>query len=170
MMKKIAVLLAAVCLTAMLAGCGDIENTWKTLISHTVDIDCSTAEFLDSYQSHEGFHGDGTSFYQLQFPDASAVETIKASDKWHPLPLPDDITAEIYGFEDDYNYYAPSLIKDNDWDNPLMPKVKNGYYLFIDRQSTLNSSDEPIARDYLNYTIAIYDTDKNMLYYGEFDM
>ena len=173
MKKRFILCWLSIWLLLELAGCGDVEAIWKQSLSEKLGFDCSQAEMMDSYDSHGGFNGDGSSLYTLQFSQVNAVEalrTIKSSDQWHELPLPDEYTAEIYGLEKEYYYYTPSLIRDDDWDHPLMPRVKNGYYLFIDRGSTLSDDkDAPVSRDYLNYSIAIFDTDHNTLYYGESD-
>ncbi len=53
-----------------------------------------------------------------------------------------------------------------------LPRVEHGYYYFVDRQaeSEQQTSDEQILeRVSYNFSIAIYDTDTDTLYYVEAD-
>ena len=53
-----------------------------------------------------------------------------------------------------------------------IPEVTNGYYYFCDRHSdSIDSSDDTnlLSRASFNFTLAIYDSDTNRLYYVEFD-
>lgn len=133
----------------------------KLSVSAVLSLNCLPADMTAWYDSHGGFHGDGTTFYRLEFPDDSAVDSIKKNKNWKELPLTDNLTT-LAGF----------IERDNDWGNPLIPQVENGYYCFIDRHS--ESRDKKDDTDVLNrcsynFTIAVYDTDSNILYYGEED-
>ena len=53
-----------------------------------------------------------------------------------------------------------------------IPVIENGYYMFMDRssESTDNTDDSMLLSRYsFNFTIAIYDTDTDILYYFEYD-
>ena len=170
--KRIICAVLALAILAALAGCGS-KSELKN-ISKILSVDCSDAEIVSQYDSHGGFHGDGTSFYALQCSDSSTLEAIQASDEWKPFPLSDSLKTAIWGLQDEEHDYAPMIIKDNDWDNPLIPQVENGYYFFRDRHSFAADPKDDSAfldesRPSYNFTIAIYDTDTNMLYYSEFD-
>lgn len=172
MKKRMVGLLLAVCLSAALVGCADSETSQKKAVSRAVGVDCSAAELSDSYDSHGGFHGDGTTFYALHFSDDSVAKSIAANQDWRPLPLTDNLTALVWGKEIGDTEYAPVITKANDWDNPLVPQVENGYYRFIDRHSdSKNKTDdtEVLNRYSYNFTLAIYDTDNHILYYCEED-
>ena len=55
---------------------------------------------------------------------------------------------------------------------PVIPEVENGYYYFLDRhsQSTNPKYDSGVlGRASYNFTIAIYDEDRQTLYYAELD-
>ena len=171
--RIISLLLAAAIAAISLAGCGRTAGI-KSVISKRISIDCSSAEITDSYDSHGGFLGDGTSFYALQFSDASAVARISGSKEWKPLPLTDTLQTVAWGLQDDEHDFAPMIIKDNDWDHPLFPRVENGYYYFRDRHSfATDPSDDSMlldgSRPSYNFTLAVYDTDANVLYYSELD-
>ena len=170
--KKIVCAFLAVTFMAALAGCGT-KSELKD-ISKRLSVDCSDAEIVTKYDSHGGFLGDGTSFYELHFSDDSAVEAIKASADWKPFPLSDSLKTALWGLQDDQHDYAPMIIKDNDWSHPLFPKIENGYYFFRDRHSYATDPKDDSAildesRPSYNFTVAIYDTDTNILYYSEFD-
>lgn len=67
-------------------------------------------------------------------------------------------------------YHGP-YIHDSDY-NPVVPKIENGYYCFVDRhsQSKDKKDDSPLLNRYsINCSLAIYDTDTNLLYYLELD-
>ena len=156
-----------------LTGCGG-KDSLKASVAKKLSIDCSSAVITEKYDSHGGFLGDGTSFYALQFKGGSQAETIKASEDWKPFPLPDSLKTVAWGLQDDEHDFAPMIIKDNDWDHPLIPQVQNGYYFFRDRHSyATDPKDDSMlldeSRPSYNFTLAIYDTDTDTLYYAEVD-
>lgn len=181
MIKKICCFVLAVCISATaLTGCAGVgisgfvkqEDLLKLSISTELSIDCDSADITYSYDSHGGFHGDGTSFYQLNFPDDSIVDDISKSAGWSELPLTENLTALVYGNQIGDCLYEPSIIKDDDPGHPLFPQIENGYYCFIDRhsESTNTKDDTDVLNRYSeNFTIAIYDTDSDTLYYSKLD-
>lgn len=53
-----------------------------------------------------------------------------------------------------------------------IPKIENGYWYFVDRNSENGDSasdSEIFNRNSFNITVALYDLDENILYYLEFD-
>ena len=172
--KRILCAVAALAIVAAFAGCGAGYKSELSQISKTLSVDCSGTEIKSHYDSHGGFLGDGTSFYALQFSDDSAAEKIKSSSDWKPFPLPDSLKTVVWGLQDDEHDYAPMIIKDNDWNHPLIPQVENGYYFFFDRHSDATNPKDDSAfldesRPSYNFTVAIYDSDTNMLYYARVD-
>lgn len=171
--RIISLLVVAGIAAMLLAGCGGSAGI-KSGISKRLSLDCSSAEITESYDSHGGFLGDGTSFYALQFADGSQVAQISGSTEWKPLPLTDTLKTVAWGLQDDEHDFAPMIIKDNDWDHPLIPHVENGYYFFRDRHSyATDPKDDSMlldeSRPSYNFTLAIYDTDTDILYYSELD-
>ena len=71
----------------------------------------------------------------------------------------------VYGLSDDSYQIGPYL---NDGSgNPLFPEVVQGYYRLIDRQ---NDTEQDILERYsFNFTVAVYDSEENILYYGKQD-
>ena len=73
----------------------------------------------------------------------------------------------MYGGYKGDMYYGYELAEKNG-----IPKIENGYYLFIDRHDSVTDehSDEDLFSRYsFNFTIAFYDLDTNNFYYYEFD-
>ena len=87
------------------------------------------------------------------------IEQIKNNSDWKQLPL--DEVAEFLAHD--------LKIQLDNGEASLMPDVENGYYIVIDRHSQKNENDDILGRASYNFTIAIYDTDANILYYCEFD-
>ena len=107
-------------------------------------------------ETHGGFHGDGETFITMQFSDKQAekfLKKVKENEHWQELPL----TGFFYNFVD----------------------IENGYWFAIDRyfhnDDTYNVKKYNIDgiggddRAALNYTLAAFDTDNNMLYFYEMD-
>lgn len=172
--KKLICAVLALAAVAVLAGCGAGNKSLLKSISKTLSIDCSGAEVISQYDSHGGFHGDGTSFYALRFRDGSAAKEIAGSAEWREFPLSDSAVSIIWGSQTEEGNDPPLLIRDNDWNHPLFPRVEHGYWFFLDRHSfaTDPKDDSQVldeSRPSYNFTVAVYDTDSNILYYSELD-
>lgn len=138
-------------------------------IAMELGLDASDGTEVLHYDTHGG-NGDGTSCYALQFSDDTVAHEIRDDSGWTALPL--DTTTEIlaYGQSSAYGSQGPYLT-DSDG-NALLPQIENGYYCFIDRQAKQKSlaTDQPILeRASFNFTLAVYDTDQNILYYCQLD-
>ena len=167
-MNKI-ILMAA--LTLFLGSCaraGDMDEKAKPL-----GIDISSAEIISEEDDHGGFHGDGTTFIRLDCSGTDIYDQIRNGENWTPFPIDDTVKALVYGIEiregDSLIGIGPYL---SDEDNkPLIPEIKNGYYLLIDRQAEEDkaSGADILHRASLNFTLGIYDSDTDMLYYFERD-
>ena len=131
-------------------------------ISDELDLDIKSGKVLTAWDEHGGFHGDGTAYAVLGFSDSSVLEQIENSDDWNPFPLDDTVTILVYGTDG----AGPYLTDENQ--EPLLPKIRNGYYLLIDRQEDQEEPDM-LKRYSMNFTLAIYDTDTDRLYYCEED-
>lgn len=139
-------------------------------------INISDGNTVDEYENHGGFHGDGITFKKVDYSETDyqeIVDKIKENEDWKPLPLSKNLNWLIYGEEDDDDEnYGYVFRKDNDGKN-LFPNISNGYYFFYDRHSENENNphdDTDLLNRYsYNFTVAIYDTDNNILYYGELD-
>ena len=86
------------------------------------------------------------------------------------MPLTENLTALVYGLQTESSSVGP-MIHSGDG-APVIPEVENGYYYFLDRHSqSTNPKDDSgvLDRASYNFTIAIFDTDQQTLYYMELD-
>lgn len=114
-------------------------------------------EIVESLDTHGGFHGDGT-YYLILDCSKNREKALKAVSKWDRLPLPENVDLLMFGKENSWYKIA---------DEAKMPKVENGYYVFQNRSPDKEDFDE---RGYIaNFTIAVYDSDTDMMYYFEWD-
>ena len=172
--EKIFCMLSALMLTiSALAGCQAGSSSVQNKISDVLGINVSDGEEIQGSDSHGGFHGDGMKDVVLSFSDDLSGQIV-GSDGWKPLPLSQNLTALVYGIRwesDDATYQVgPYLTDDNN--NPVIPQIENGYYYFLDRHSkSVDSYDDSdvLERHSYNFTIAIYDSNTDTLYYAEYD-
>lgn len=143
-------------------------------ISDACGVDISSGTIVTNSNSHGGFHGDGQLFASVKFTDNRIAEELSEDAAWHPLPLSKTLTTLVYGTQTADSQNGPYL-KDATG-AALFPEIQHGYYYFIDRQSeqptgsTGRHDDTGILDRYsFNFTIVIYDTDTNTLYYAELD-
>ena len=95
------------------------------------------------------------------------LEALEVIMDWKKLPLSENLNLIMYGGEKDGVIYAHNLSSE-----AHMPKIENGYYIFEDRHSESSDSkddSELFERFSYNFSIAIYDTDTDRMYYFEFD-
>lgn len=90
-----------------------------------------------------------------------------------PFPLDDTVKALVYGIETregDSLIGIGSYLSDEE-NRPLIPEIENGYYLLIDRQAEEGKATgaDILYRASLNFTLGIYDSDADILYYFELD-
>ena len=64
-----------------------------------------------------------------------------------------------------YGDYSGFVCDENG--NSLIPEIKNGYSMLIDKQD--KSLTNMLERASLNFVLGVYDTDTNTLYYYELD-
>lgn len=171
MLKKISCITGAVLLISCLAACSSVSETND--ISQTLGVDLSGGTVLSNEDTHGGFHGDGDTCVEISFDDdsgAALADTMADNSDWRAFPLPDNLQAVVYGRTDEDAQYGPYITDDEG--ASIIPPIEQGYYYFYDRHS---ESDDPkndaelLSRGSLNFTIALYDTDNNMLYYYEMD-
>ncbi len=125
--------------------------------------DFSVVEELDT---HGGFHGDG-SYYLILDCSNNEEKALKKVENWNKLPLSENLNLIMNGGNKDGVTYGYELAEE-----AHIPKIENGYYKFEDRSSeSTDSSDdtELFDRGSFNFSIAIYDSDTNKMYYFEFD-
>ncbi len=141
------------------AGCGWLEvftqkNT-KALVETRLGVDLSSAQVLEEWDTHGGFHGDGETFVKMSVPDGfeqelGIGETVdgKAGDGWYALPL----TGMAY----EYFYVWGGLFEHPETGERVIPEIANGYWYYT-------------ATGAMNWDFAILDIDENILYFYEWD-
>lgn len=128
-------------------------------------IDISEGDILYEKDDHGGFHGDGSTFIQIQFTDGEferIEKEVSEKGNWKRFPLPSIIRDAVYGrFRGEFEAAGADI-----------KKIRNGYWFFYDRHSESKNRDdysEIFNRYSSNWTIAFCDTDKKMIYYMEKD-
>lgn len=169
-MKKLCYMLFWMMLSvSILVGCQS-NNSFQSKMSNTLGIDVSKGTEIAHNDSHGGFHGDGMTFVSISFSDNAILSQILENNEWKPMPLTQNLSILAYGITTDDSRIGPYLTGENR--EAVMPEIENGYYYFIDRhsQSTNSHDDSEVLNRYsLNFTIAIYDVDTNILYYAKLD-
>lgn len=169
MKMKLPILIMGIFVVLTFSACQS-SNSPQDEISRTLGIDMNDGTIGINNDSHGGFHGDGISFMSISFPDDSIVEEISANNDWKTLPLSENLTALVYGTATENKWTGPYLTDEEG--ESVFPEIQNGYYCFIDRhtESTDKHDDTNVfERHSFNFTIAIYDTDTDTLYYAELD-
>lgn len=153
-----------------LAGCGNKTGNSQKEVSQALGISMKDGTELSYSDTHGGFHGDGTKFIALRISDPTFLDSINQNDEWKSLPLNTTLSSLLYGTTQEQGQIGPYVTDSGG--SALFPPIENGCYYFQDRFSdhagSLNSSDV-LSRSSFNFTIAIYDTDSDILYYCEFD-
>lgn len=153
-MRKILFLFLAVTL-CILSGCGKSDELASLSKQCGIELVGGTIESVND--THGGFHNDGCKQVVIQCSDDSITEEMETNEHWRKLPLTDNLSEFLYKPYDD------SL---------EIPEIENGYYYFIDRHSESNNpydDTDLLDRHSYNFTIAIFDTDTNSLYFVEYD-
>lgn len=169
MIKRSLSILIGLSIIFILAACS--SNNAAKDISKVLGIDLSNGKILQNTDSHGGFHGDGTTYVEISFDENNSktvIEKLENNKEWNKLPLTDNLNTAVYGNESEN---TGSYVTNSDG-KQLFPVVENGYYFFLDRHDDSNDPKDDtnlLNRHSFNFTIAIYDTDKHILHYCEFD-
>lgn len=153
--------LSALCLLlsgcALLAGCDNRTDGLQALCSDA-GLDLANAQVLSDDDDHGGFHGDGVRLAVVRF-DAADAATLEAAG-WSALPLPDDLASLLYEGMDGV---WPSEVR--------IPKTETGFWYFRDRYDPKSPGYEQsfTDRSSYNFTVALYDSTAQTLYYCEMD-
>ncbi len=156
-MKKIRYLLFAIMISLLMVSCAQSD---KSRVSDKLNLKLVKENQIMKYDDH-GALGDGTRFITFQFDSNDTLNQIKSDSNWKKFPLDNTTKALMYGNEKTSPY-----VKDNN-SRLLFPEISEGYYLLIDRQE--DKSQNILNRPSLNFTLAVYDTKTNTLYFAEID-
>lgn len=124
-------------------------------------------EVITEYESERNFLGDGEDWLILDCSNQKDL-VLEEIRNWKPLPMSDDLYTIIFGGKKgDITYSGYGFAEETN-----LRDVKNGYYLFLNRSSEDidKYSEENIFDHYFgNFSLGIYDTDTNKLYYFKYD-
>lgn len=120
-------------------------------VSRNLQISVTRGGVLRSWETHGGFHGDGETYTELY-----GRIIIPDSEFWHILPAPEE-----------FWHLAANCRDDND--QPVIPEITEGFWYFQNRHP--NNNDPTAIKNYgsWNYTLAVYDSVNQILYYYELD-
>lgn len=162
MRRVVTMVLAALILLGALSACSSKSS--KDTVSKELGLDVSAGKEVSNYDTHSG-NGDGTSCIVLSFEDDAVLKEIQANQDWKPFPLDETVQTLVYGVSDETGSTGPFL-EDEDG-NDLVPGIRNGYYLLIDRHT--DKTTDILHRHSFNFTVGLYDTDSNTLYCCDLD-
>ena len=171
-MKRTLILPLLLGLALVLAGCAPSA---RQKAGEALGLDLSAGTVLLDTDTHGGFHGDGAACLKLAFPDDALAGVLASDPAWKPLPLSDVTTALVYGRtveQDGTSISWGPYLTDEDGQPLVDPAVETGWYRFIDRHSqSQDPADESgvLERGSLNFTLALYDAERNELYYFTLD-
>lgn len=149
-MKKVILL---VFISLMLCGCANTKE-----VMEKIEIS-GTCQKEEEAETHGGFLGDGETFVKL------SCKGVELSKQWKELPLTDSISEVMNLIQCNSDSCKSAIERYN-------INTSNGYYFFRDRHSeTVDEYDDTNLnnRSSYNFTLAIYNTDTNIIYYYKMD-
>lgn len=135
-----------------LFGCGSVNEEERQLsrMGKELGLDLSAGTLVSFEDDHGGFHGDGTTFAEIDLD--RPVEGLAEVPGWRPLPLSENAERAVRIC----------------WTEAVLPG--KGFYYLYDRQSENPYDDTDLHDRYSwNFTIAIYDSQSDWLYYYQLD-
>lgn len=166
-MNTIITSLVALSLILQISSCGLSALSNRTSeLNRRFDIIKSDYSEVESGDSHGGFNGDGASYLVLDCSE-NKEKALDIVSEWTPMPLSENLNLMMYGGVKNGRTYGFNKSAE-----AHMPKIKNGYYKFYDRHSGAKdreSDKELFDRGSYNFSIAVYDTDTDRLYYFRLD-
>ena len=161
-MKKIFAISLVLVALLVLVSCGS-KMTAQDTISKELDLDVSGGKEVLNINTYSG--SEGTSCIAVTFDDDTILDAIKNSANWEAFPLDETVQTLVYGIENGTSKEGPFLADENG--DSMVPEIQNGYYLLIDRHS--DTKTKILERGSFNFTVGLYDTDKNTLYCCKLD-
>lgn len=138
----------------------DIRYGWHIEIASKIEIKIPLSAKLELKNTHGGFHGDGEAFAKIFFTQEQSEKVenrIKKNQHWRKLPLSEIVASSTGIFDKEMK----------------IPEIENGYWFYLDRSSEAkdknDENDMYNGRYSHNYSVAVFDSDKNILYYYELD-
>ena len=113
---------------------------------------------IEEKKDEHCLNGDGLYYYKINCHTNPLTNKLT---NWKPLPLSDNLQSEL-----------SSLYSSSHFDYKEVPDIKTGYYYILDRHREAQNIHDDISfydRYSVNYTLLLYDNDKDILYYYEID-
>ncbi len=157
-MKKVFSLIMCFAIMLSLAACSSEGTAYKEYLGFTKK---------DFTVTEEGDFEGGGSYYLILDCSENREQALENVSSWNKLPLSENLNLIMYGGEKDGVSYDYNIAE-----KANIPNVENGYYFFVDRhsKSTDSSDDSELFNRYsFNFSLAVYDSDTDMMYYFEFD-
>ena len=175
-MKKSILIGIMAALALLLSACGGGSARGVLAeVAWTLELDLSGCEVVSSWDDHGGFHGDGTAFAELNCSGGGVLDQIKENSNWKAFPLDRTAQSLVYGVteqtgteETGIMVYQTGPYLTGEEGDPLVPEIREGYYRLIDRHAKAGETDL-LDRASLNFTLALYDTERDTLYFCEMD-
>ena len=106
-MKKMVTFITVLIMMLTLVACSitDNENVEINNLSEVLNIKISQESILEKKDTENGF-------ISLKVTDTKTVEEIKS--EWKELPLTENLTALVYGLEDETSSIGPYISKDGE--------------------------------------------------------
>lgn len=116
---------------------------------------------MEEKDTHGGFHGDGEAFVKIYFSDKQSetfVKNINENNHWRKLPMPERLQNRVSNVDE---------VEE-------IPVVENGYWFFVDRHTKATNKYNyneifNLDRTSLNFSVALFDIDANILYFYALD-
>lgn len=140
------------------------KNAARKKIGKALELDLDvmpdgTVEY--NIDNHGGFHGDGTTYIQIQWEDGSEIlKQIEGKEDWYPTPMPENLrklALRMSGLDVQF---------------PADGEIGEGYYFFMDRHNDATDRQDytaALGRYSYNFTLVIYSINERTLYYCEVD-
>ncbi len=154
-MRKFFYLAVVLSLILSLSGCG--QKNPLSDFAEMSGVSLTEGRIVSEEDSHGGFHGDGYRLIVAEYSDDGIASEISGKENWRELPLSENLNTFVYQPYDE---------------RISIPRTEHGYYYFYDRHSECDHPYDDadfLNRHSFNFTLAIYDTDKNRLYLLEYD-
>lgn len=140
-------------------------------IKDKTNVSFKACKVIHQKDTHGGFLGDGKK--NVIYQCGKNFDTRNIVKNWNKLPLSENLNIFLYGDAEKNGITYPKKEK-KDY---AIPKIENGYYYFIDNYSVKYQDIDDIYSDEKildvgrphNFTLIIYDIEKNYLYYDEID-
>lgn len=152
MKRFLALTLAVLAALYGLFGCAGVSEGERKLsrIGKELGIDLSAGTLVGFEDDHGGFHGDGTTYAEIDLD--KPVEGLAEAPGWRPLPLSENAERAVRLCQTE----------------AVLPG--KGFYYLYDSQSENPYDDTDLHDRYSwNFIIAVYDDQASRLYYYQLD-